>query len=166
MKKVILLLLVLCGRISVKAQQGLTIDEEKSSYAFIKDEDGFANIRCAPSNTALITGRIVKYQMFMVQPNKTSWWKVLQVLHDKDYKTDFLEGYIHKSRVSILPKSKPKIKVRSITADSCTLKIDNFTITVNKKTFDPKKHKLLNKGQDRLLIDGKGFWGTDGTVPT
>ena len=40
-----------------------------------------------------------------------------------------------------------------------------MTFIVKKKVFNPNKHKVLKKSEDLLLIDNKGFWGTDGELP-
>lgn len=162
MKSIILVLFLFGIGFVANAQSQLTFNDDHLQYAIIKDSDGFVNIRKAPDKTAPIVGKIYKYSVFSCEPNKTNWWKILQVdEHDKSY---WLEGYIYKDRVSLLNGWKV-LKKRNAYVDSGVFKNDSIKIVVKTSAFRPKDHKLLYKEKELIKIDGKLFWGTDGEIP-
>jgi len=123
-------------------------------YAVINDSDGYTNVRKSPDIKAPIAGKIYNYQIFMCEVNKTNWWKVEQVMHDNKTKTYFLNGYIYKTKASLLPEWK------SINSKSGKIKV-----RVNTAEYLSKKHIFRKIDEDNYFIDGKYFWGTDGEIP-
>lgn len=163
MKTIIAFIFLLSLRFSAYAQTEFILSDDLT-YAVIKDSDGFVNIRKAPNTSSPIVGKIYKYNIFGCETNKTNWWKVLQVQNDNHHKSNWLEGYIHKSRVSLLSGWK-KINKKNVHKDSCVFKNDSLKVAVKKATFNSRKHKLSYNKTELSLIDGKVFWGTDGEVP-
>jgi hypothetical protein len=163
MKTLIPILGILSIGFSARAQSQFTVSDNLT-YAVIKDPDGYVNVRKDANINAPIAGKINNYSIFSCEPNdKSNWWKVIQVdEHDKSY---WLEGYIYKDRVSLLPAHWKSVNKKSIHADSCVLKTDSATIIIRETAFNPKKHKLLFESKELIHIDGKLFWGTDGEIP-
>ncbi|BAU53944.1 SH3 domain-containing protein [Mucilaginibacter gotjawali] len=163
MRKIFLLILLSGLKYVAFAQTEFTLGDDLT-YAVIKDTDGYVNIRKSPNTSSPIVGKIYKYNVFNCEVNKTNWWKVLQVQYDNHHKSSWLEGYIYNNRVTLLSTWK-KINRKNIHPDNCVLKTDSLIVSVKKKSFNPAKHKLLKAKQELELIDGKGFWGTDGEIP-
>jgi hypothetical protein len=163
MKTIIAFVFLLSLKYSAFAQTEFTLNDDLT-YAVIKDTDGFVNIRKAPNSSSPIVGKIYKNNIFSCETNKTNWWKVLQIRYDDHHKSNWLEGYIYNDRVLLLSTWK-KISRKNVYPDSCVLKNDSLIVSVRKTSFNPGKHKLLKKSHELLLIDGKGFWGTDGEIP-
>ena len=96
--KPILIILSLLFLSPVVHSQELQSNDDDLVYAVIKDTDGYVNVRKAPSANAPIIGKIYNYSVFNCESNGTNWWKVLQV----NSSANWLEGYIYKSKVSLL----------------------------------------------------------------
>ncbi len=163
MKAIFIITLLLSQTLFGIAQAKFTFNDDMV-YAVIKDSDSYINVRSAPNNHSPILGKIYKYHVFSCESDKTNWWKALHIEYDANHKSSWLEGYIHKSRVTLL-STWVTIKRENIFADSCVFKNNGLSIVVKKTAFQPKKHKVVKKSQDLLFIDGKGFWGTDGEIP-
>lgn len=153
MKPALLFILLFCFKQFSFSQQDFSMDDE-SVYAVINDTDGFTNVHTSDNLNAPIAGKIYSYHVFSCDVNKTNWWKVLYIARDNSGKSNWIEGYIYKTKVSILPdwqsinKKSGKIKVR-----------------VNTLPYLSREHKFLKIDNDTYLIDGKRFWGTDGEIP-
>ena len=92
MRRILLITLLLCIGFAPSFAQEL---------GYIKDEDGYTNLRLKPSGKSDIIGIIISGQRFTYYPEKTTnWWKV-------DFK--FRSGFIHKSRIQNLEKIKSDI---------------------------------------------------------
>jgi hypothetical protein len=171
MKKAFLIFFIfLLGHVA-NAQKNVSIDQEKSSYAIIKDTDGYVNVRATPNINSAIAGRIYKYQIFLCEPNSTNWWKVEQIKHNS--KTEyFLDGYLYKNRVSLITDVE-LAKEKSTLGNSYEFRTSDFLIRLSKKKFNPKEHKFTyskpnpsqNIASELVKIDGKRFWGEDETIP-
>jgi len=171
MKKTFLIFFIfLLGHVA-NAQENFSIDQEKSSYAIIKDTDGYVNVRATPNINSAIVGRISKYQIFLCEPNSTNWWKVEQIKYNR--KTEyFLDGYLYKNRISLITDFE-SVKEESTLGNSYELRTSAFLIRLSKKKFNPKEHKLTyskadpsqNTASGLIKIDGKRFWGEDETIP-
>jgi|ERR1700744_3616797 len=160
MKPILIFLSLLSLNCAVHAQQQFNFDDDLV-YAIIKDPEGYANLRQAPSVNAPIITKVYNYSVFSCESNKTNWWKVLSIQTDGRNKSYWIEGYVHKSRVLILSKWKaPSIK-------------DGFKIIIKQALFESKKHQLFysqenpkeNIKRELIKIDDKFFWGTDGEIP-
>jgi hypothetical protein len=88
MKPILIILSMLLLSCAAHAQQ-LQFDDDNLVYAVIKDTDGYVNIRQAPSVNAPTVGKIYNNGLFSCEPNKTNWWKVLQV--DNNNRSYWLE---------------------------------------------------------------------------
>lgn len=167
MKRLALLSLLFVTGITALAQSQFTIGDNLT-YAVIKDPDGFVNIHKTPSTQSKVIGKIYDNSVFSCEPNGTNWWKVLKI--NENDRSDWLEGYIYKDRISLLPDHWYSINKKHIHVDSCVLKTDSTIIAIKRGTFNPQKHKLLYSnrggGGDYLeKIDGRHVWGTDGDLP-
>jgi hypothetical protein len=169
MKPILIILSLLFVSCALHAQQ-LQFNDDDLVYAVIKDTDGYINIRKAPSAKAGIVGKIYNNNIFSCQPDKTNWWKVLQV--DNHSRSNWIEGYIYKDKVLLL-KNWKVVKRQNAVSDSGIFKKDSTVIIIKQKTFNSKQHKLTytksnlkeNAKDELLKIDSKRFWGTDGEVP-
>jgi hypothetical protein len=123
-------------------------------YAVINDKDGFTNVHTSPNVNSPITGKIDSYHVFTCEVNKTNWWKVLYIARDNSSKSNWIEGYIYKTKVSLLPEWKP-----------INGKTKQIRVRVNTSSYFSRNHKFLKIDNDTYLIDGKRFWGTDGEIP-
>lgn len=74
----------------------------EGSYAIIHDPDGFVNVRKEKSIKSTVEGKIYKDDIFTCFPDKSDWWKVVRIEDDKGNSTNWLEGYVHKSRITLL----------------------------------------------------------------
>lgn len=63
--------------------------------AVINDPDGYTNVRIEASGKGKIISRILQNERFYTYEQSGSWWAVR--------KTDGLLGYVHKSRITLLP---------------------------------------------------------------
>ncbi|MDP9077535.1 MAG: SH3 domain-containing protein [Bacteroidota bacterium] len=150
MKKIALVLSFLLFACSAYSQETFQMSDQ-TIYATIKDKDGFVNVRKSANKNAEIVGTIKNYLVFTCDPGKTDWWKVLFIQRDKLQNPNWIEGYVHKSRISPLL--------------NWTSKSNDIKVIVEKSPYNSKKHKFSNKNQDIFYIDGKRFWGTDGELP-
>ena len=154
MKKFITFISFLLFTCVAFAQDNAIPDPEKSNYAIIKDDDGFVNVRKEPNIAAPIVGKIYKYDLFLCESNNVNWWKVERILHNKKNQDYLLDGYVYKTKISVLPNWK------SINKKSWEIKV-----RVNTSSYLSRKHKFFKIDNDTYLIDGKRFWGTDGEIP-
>lgn len=169
MKPILILLSLLFLSCAVDAQE-LQFNDDDLVYAVIKDTDGYVNIRKSPSVNALVAGKIYNNSVFGCQPDKTNWWKVLQV--DNNNRSNWTEGYIYKDKVLLL-KNWKVIKKQNSFSDSGVFKWGGSSIIIKQKAFNSKQHKLFysksdpkeNIKSELLKIDDKRFWGTDGEIP-
>lgn len=75
---------------------GLFEPDPYKGYGVINDPDGFTNLREGKGTTFPIVKKIVKGEKFAIEMNDDDWWLV--VLADET------RGWIHKSRVKIIPE--------------------------------------------------------------
>ncbi len=153
MKPILLFILLFGFKQFGFAQKEFSMDDD-GVYAVINDKDGFTNVHSYPNVNSPITGKIDSYHVFTCEVNKTNWWKVLYIARDNSGKSNWIEGYIYKTKVSLLPDWK--------TINGKTGKIK---VRVNTSSYLSKKHKFLKIDNDTYLIDRKRFWGTDGENP-
>lgn len=153
MKPILLFILLFGFKQFGFAQQKFSMDDD-GVYAIIHDSDGFTNVRTSSDVNAPIAGKIYSCHVFTCEVNKTNWWKVLYIDRDNSGKSNWIEGYVYKTKVSLLPdfkiikENKEKIKVK-----------------VNTSSYLSSKQKFLKIDNDTYLINGKRFWGTDGNIP-
>jgi hypothetical protein len=150
MKKIIASLLFIAFTYTAYSQQAFQMSDN-SVYAVIKDNDGFVNVRKSPNKNAPVVGKIDNYLVFSCDVNKTDWWKASFIKRNDSGTPVYIEGFVHKSRVVLLPKWKTKI--------------NNLVVEISKSLFVAKRHKLSRKNNEVVAIDGKSFWGTDGPIP-
>ena len=164
MKNLILFILLLGINIKTNAQS-ISKTDIKESYAVIHDPDGFVNVRQEKSVKSPIVGKIYNENIFTCFPDKSDWWKIVQLNDGKTDNSNLLEGYIHKSRIVMLLNWKPLNKKGVHYKDSSIFKNDSLIVVVRKTLFNVHKHKLKGKPNFISSIDGKPFWGTDGGIP-
>ncbi|HEY9000232.1 MAG TPA: SH3 domain-containing protein [Mucilaginibacter sp.] len=170
MKPILIILSLMFLNIVAHAQQQFQFNDDDLVYAVIKDSDGYVNVRKEPSANASIVSKIYTNSIFSCQPNKTNWWKVLQV--DNSNRSNWTEGYIYKDKVLLL-KNWKVVKRQNAALDSGIFEKNSTVIIIKQKAFNYKQHKLSytksnpkeNIKSELLQIDGKRFWGTDGEIP-
>lgn len=160
------LILVAILLLSVPAfSQEVKIDSDYP-YGVIRDTDGYVNIRKSPSVKSDIVGKLHDGDIFSCLNTKGDWWEVSFI--SASSKSDWVEGYIHKSRVQVLSHWK-SVKNESARPAIGIFKKDSLLVTVNRARFRKKDHKLkFDKDNDNLLlkIDGREYSGDDGEIPT
>jgi hypothetical protein len=133
------------------------------SFGVIHDKDGFVNVREKQNVNSPVTFKLYNDEIFSYdEENKSEWIRIYKQL-DED-KSGSSTGYIHKSRILRLTDLK-KTKKTTSSPDSSIAENDSIKITVKSKIFNFKNHKLSYSGDQLKAIDGKMFWGTDGTIP-
>ncbi|MDX2069300.1 MAG: hypothetical protein SFV55_12820 [Haliscomenobacter sp.] len=134
-------------------------------FALIHDAEGFVNVRSEPefkNNVidTLHTGRVV---WCFEKVEKKDWYNV-----DYCKKGNFLNGYIHKSRLKLITDFE-RIPVKNETKDQVIFQKDSIKVTILRRNFIAAEHKLLNKTNSGLKylaeIDNEQIWGTDGGIP-
>jgi len=153
MKPILLFILLFCFKQFSFAQKEFSMDDD-GVYAVINDSDGFTNVHTSANVNSPITGKIYTYHVFTCEVNKTNWWKVLYIARDNSGKSNWIEGYIYKTKVSLLLDWK-----------TINGKTEKIKVRVNTSSYLRTKHKFLKIDNDTYLIDGKRFWGTDGEIP-
>ncbi len=133
---------------------GYSIDAQ---YAIIQDEDGYTNLRRAPSGNAEIITKIYDHQLFSYIDEGNSQWIQVFVPVDKFTvscsENDFVEGFIHRSRLQDI-KNLPQYKGSDISMSILT------------SDFDPNNHHIeYREGEFAVSIDGRPIWGRDGSLP-
>src|ERR1700754_565052 len=131
MKPILLFIFLFCFKQFSFSQQNLSMDDD-GVYAAINDKDGFTNVHASPNVNSPITGKIYGYNVFTCEVNKTNWWKVLYIARDYSGKSNWIEGYIYKTKVSILPDWQ-----------SINKKSGKIEVRVNTSPYISKKHKFL-----------------------
>jgi len=163
MKTLLIAAFFSCIRFAANGQNEFHFDDDLS-YATVSDTDGFVNIRMVPNKSSTIIGKIYNYHIFSCEPSKNNWWKVLFIAYNSKNKSQWVEGYVHKSRIILLKKWNT-IEAQNAHLDSCVFNKESLAITIKKGKFNPKTHKLLYEANELVYIDGKVFWGTDGKIP-
>lgn len=143
-----LLLIIIC--LSV----GLTLNAQ---YAIIQDDDGYTNVRNAPTANAEIITRIYDNEIFSYIDDGKSQWIEVFIPVDKFTvscsEIDYAEGYIHKSRLKDV-KHLPRYDEGDITMQILT------------SDFNKEEHHIeLIEGEFVVSIDGRPVWGRDGSLP-
>ncbi len=72
---------------------------EPNRRAVINDPDGYTNIRADSRGNSDIVARVNEGEEFLAEPSDATWWRVTGPRGDS--------GYMHRSRVSLLPASDP-----------------------------------------------------------
>jgi hypothetical protein len=92
--------------------------------------------------------------------------------HTNSKQTTFLNGYIQKSKIILLPYCTSSDADPFFT-DIYTIDKEGFKVVATKTTFNPNKHRLFYRKAvpDKYIaaglvkIDDKPFWGTDEKLP-
>lgn len=137
------------------------------SYAVIKDNDGYTNVRKDGNSKSPVIGKIYNDAIFYFDDErnagkKTDWVKIYQMRGNGG----FLEGYVHKSRVLPLSSLKSVLATKP-GANSAIINNDSIVVKVTAANFVAKNHKLnhIKSSPYYEKIDGKKIWGTDGGLP-
>ena len=158
----------------------------KAQLAVIADQDGYVNVRQTGNMKAQIIGKINSGEIVLYNDDyKINEWKEIYYSPNQvmtfppvDYikQTDYLEGFVHKSRVIPIgnsPRMILKKGVGYITANKPTDRNDTIVFILNVKKFNINFHKII-KSDDGCTnckkkfvdkIDGRKPWGIDGDLP-
>ena len=129
----------------------------EAQVAIINDKDGYTNVREQPNTQAEVIHRINSNEVFWYSDEEQGEWiKIYVPKNDFSFgstQTDFVEGFIHKSRLLPLEKTK-------------AYKGSNFTFKYEIKPFSTQG-RIIDKQEGRhiVAIDGRPVWGTDGNYP-
>lgn len=72
-----------------------TLVDPFSRVAVINDPDGYTNVRVAADGKSKVVSRILQNERFYTYEQQGNWWAIR--------KADGLLGYVHKSRISLIP---------------------------------------------------------------
>ena len=162
MKKLISLTLLSLIYITVYAQE----------FAVIKDKDGFVNVRKGKSSNSPTVGKLYSLNIFTCKPDQSDWWQIWYAPNAETGTPGYIEGFVHKSRISVL-NNHVSVNPKNVYTDSCVFNANGLIVVIKKQAFHAKNQKLQyskvqpNENTGRVLqkINGKHFWGTDGTMP-
>ena len=132
---------------------------QKFEFAIIQDKDGFSNVRKTPEIKSKIVGTIKNKDLIFVFDNEdnSDWFNI---------ESNNVSGFIHKSRIKQL-KTFLEIHPKNQSENNIRFKNDFFSIDIFSESFDKSKFKITweVEGNYIKLINGKNFYGTDGTIP-
>ncbi|MEM9820618.1 MAG: hypothetical protein AAF985_06080 [Bacteroidota bacterium] len=138
----------------------LIVQNVFGQVAIIQDADGWTYLRKGPNKNAKIIQKIEADQVFWFDPDfdpkKDNWVQVYLPKNDfglEDCGQDLIEGFIHKSRLRPIEKIK-KYKGRDLSFQYILKPFD-----LSQRSVDKLNKKWWSK------IDGRRFFGTDGTIP-
>ncbi|KAA3440545.1 hypothetical protein [Rufibacter hautae] len=147
MKNLLVLILLLLSSVLAEAQ-----------VAIINDKDGFTNVRKQPNGQAEIIYRISSNEVFWYGTEEDNGeWITVYIPKNKfsfsSTQPDYLQGFIHKSRLLHLEKVRP-------------YKGSDFSFEYVIAPFN-LKNRIVDKQKDKWVteIDGRPVWGTDGNFP-
>jgi len=151
MKSVILIILLMCLQVA------------HAQFAFVKDSDGFVNIRSTETLGDNITDTLHNGHIVYCLETFQDWVMI-------DYQKNGIQqnGYVYKNKLQLISSYKPIPQI-SKKNNSITLKRDSISVTITKKPFVKADNKIVftKKGEYISLagINGKSPWGTDNTLP-
>ena len=109
--------------------------------AKINDPDGFVNIRSDKCNSCDVIDKLNIGDLFICQPSKEDWWLV--------QKSNYKQGYVHKSRITLI-KDCSDIEINhAIFLGSDTLvKLVNRLINASSKGFNETYISIRKDAED------------------
>jgi hypothetical protein len=144
----------------------LFVRQINAQTAFIKDPDGFCNVRQSASSQSkvvdtLSNGKIV----YVLEESAEGNW--ISIDYKKGRETQ--SAFVHKSRIIFL-NSLPKFKTVAQNDSVLRLQLDTLQITITTRRFNLKTRQIKyekTRGAYKWVkyIDGKHPWGIDGNVP-
>ena len=132
---------------------------ENYFFAVINDKDGYVNVR----KEANIHSKVIK----KLDNNTLIFVFVYDKAHDGNWIHPDNEGYIYNDRVKWIHKL-PKIAKGVEKNNSIVFEGKEIQVTLSTEKFDKHKHSFKYHKEYRDVIekiDGKPFWGTDGSMP-
>lgn len=131
-----------------------------SQVATVQDPDGWTNVRSEATLDSEVIYRVKEGYLFWTEyeiVDENAEWLLVFIPLDKfttkGYESDFITGFIHKSRVVSLTELEK-------------YKGDDFSFEYSIQEFDPSGRTITyEKGEWPIAIDGKFIWGTDGIYP-
>ena len=139
--------------------------------AFIKDSDGYCNVRQSASSESKVIDTFHNDRIVFVFSDAAEgeWFPVDYYKGNKNSTSQSLSGYIHKSRFTFLT-SLTKFKQVTLNDNTLKLQLDSFQLTMTQVNFNKKSRQLKYdkpQGEQTFVksIDNKFPWGTDGNIP-
>lgn len=131
-----------------------------ANLALVKDKDGSANVRAQPSLQGKVISQIKNNELIYCLETSTRDFCDIQTANG-------LEGYIHRSRISLLEKDNNWEFNRSIDDRAEFVRQNNkISIFVEKVKFDQKKFSVVQKSDQPILMYlNNQVWGTDNIIP-
>ncbi|WP_125077687.1 hypothetical protein [Rufibacter latericius] len=135
----------------------LTSIVARAQVAIIKDKDGYTNVRKQPNAQAEIIYKVSSNQAFWYNTEAEGEWMTVYIpKNDFSFSStqpDYIEGFIHKSRIQPLEKLQP-------------YKGTDFSFEYKTKPFTQQGRIIdLRESKWVVAIDGRPAWGTDGNFP-
>lgn len=132
---------------------------QEFEFGIIQDEDGFSNVRKAPTLKSEIVGTIKTNELIFVFDNEANndWFNI---------KSSKISGFVNKSRIKHLTDFL-EVDPSNQSENNIRFKSSNFSIDIFSEKFNRKKYSISweAKGGYIKLIDGGIFYGTDGEIP-
>ena len=152
MRKLVVPFLLFCQFVVAQAIEG-------GAFAVISDKDGYVNVRKEKSVHSKVLKKLDNNTLIFVFE------------YDKAQDGNWIyadnEGYIYNDRVKWIHKL-PKIAKGVEKNNSIVFEGKEIQVTLSTEKFDKHKHSFKYHKEYRDVIekiDGKPFWGTDGSMP-
>lgn len=138
----------------------IAVSSAFGQVAIIKDKDGYTNVREAASSKSEIIYKILENEVFWFNYNyedpNCEWISVYIPKNKYSFSSklpDYIEGYVHKSRVL------PIDKLNKYTQE-------NFKFKYELVAFD-SVGKIVDKHDGKWIthVNGRQVWGADGAFP-
>lgn len=132
-------------------------------FAIISDKDGFVHVRNSKEvNDTNIIDKLENGFVINYLEREGNW---INIRYEKDAKE--FSGFIFKDRLKDI-YSFGELQGRSINSNEFKVSNKNIEIVVSDKNFIASEHSIINKKNQKDLIemiDGKKIFGTDGYLP-
>ena len=152
MRKLVVPFLLFCQFVVAQAIEG-------GAFAVINDKDGYVNVRKEKSVQSKVLKKLDNNTLIFV------------LEYDKAYYGNWIyadnEGYIYNDRVKWI-HNFPQIDKGIARGNTIVFEGKEIQVTLSTEKFDKHKHSFKYHKEYRDVIekiDGKPFWGTDGSMP-
>lgn len=137
--------------------------------ATIRDDDGYTNVREAPSTKSKILGKIYDDQIFHIWDldyDTIPKWRKISKWYPEKQKS--LVGWMHVSRVRELDFLREPVSAKiSENGRLLTFQNDTILFQIEFEEFDSSKHEIVRHERGHIrTVNGKYARGTDGSMPS
>ena len=131
-------------------------------FVVVQDKDGHCNVRSSTDAGNNVTDTLKNGRLVFWENTQGNWSYIYYRRGNKE-----LYGYVYNDRLKKL-SAYQDIPVNSNNGNMVTLRKDSIKIILAEQKFDKRKYKLTyyKESDDQIeLINGKPYWGTDGSMP-